>query len=400
MYVPLINRDTQNKRKVTFFPFLLKLFRFLDKYRFCPYDTGRVLAIMIRRHNNGDIEVGMGNNLTRFMIDKAVGRALREIRNRSKRELRNLVELGMYHAEGRFQSEFFRLAQQMLLDQDCPYYDAVFRVASTVDDAALKKLGVNVGFNAWTVGARRIREYEARHGCNVPWTIVFDLSPDSLPPEKINDTIQQGYSIGICCYFFRLGASADFPKWLPEIFSTYEDCGFVLFMKPEHVTNGVAQACRQAGNALCVVSYTKEQEPFYQSAVDVLLKERCLFGASIAYRESRSLEEIEHYKKLLKHYLPAFTFLVGEPDCEQETAEKVGFLVEEASLKPTLPTLFLDFYRDIARVDQIISSDTCYMEIGGSGGVRDNRLAPALYNIFEDTLTVLLKKMFPKTVNA
>ncbi|HWR22627.1 MAG TPA: hypothetical protein VN366_04040 [Feifaniaceae bacterium] len=342
----------------------------------------------------------MESNLVRFMIEKAVDRALSEIRNKSKRELRNLVELGMYHATGRFQSEFFGLAQQMLADQDCPYYDAVFRLANTVDDAVLKTFGINVGYNAWTAGAQRIREYEAVHGHNVPWTIVFDLSAASLPPENIDDTIRQGRSIGICCYFFRLESCADFPEWLPRILNAYGDCGFVLFLRPEQVTRAAAQGCRRAGNAMCVLSYTQERERLYQSAADILIKARSLLAASIAYGERRSLAWIKSYRQLPKEYLPALTFLVEEPGCEPETAQSVRSMMEEAAIHPTLPTLFVDLYRDIERVDRIISSDACYMEIGGSGGVKANRLAPALYNICEDTLAALLKKLFPKAAHA
>ena len=52
----------------------------------------------------------MQNNFTRMMIEVAVDKALGEIRKKSKRALRNLADIGMRYAEGRFQDEFFTIA--------------------------------------------------------------------------------------------------------------------------------------------------------------------------------------------------------------------------------------------------------------------------------------------------
>lgn len=53
----------------------------------------------------------MGKDITRVIIETTVRRALKDLRRFPKRTMRNLVDLALNFAKGRFQQEFF---------SDCP----------------------------------------------------------------------------------------------------------------------------------------------------------------------------------------------------------------------------------------------------------------------------------------
>ena len=61
------------------------------------------------------------NNITRMLIETFVKKGLRDIKSSPKRSIRNLVDLALHAAKGRFQQNFFKIAQTMLQNEDSPY---------------------------------------------------------------------------------------------------------------------------------------------------------------------------------------------------------------------------------------------------------------------------------------
>ncbi|HAE92634.1 MAG TPA: hypothetical protein DCG60_08345, partial [Tissierella sp.] len=118
----------------------------------------------------------MEDKLTKVMLEIAIERAFKEIELKSKRGIRNLVDLGAHFAKGRFQKDFYNIAQIMLENENSPYYKLVFNIVQNVDHNILKTFGINLGLNSWTYGAKKIRQYEEKKGYNVPWTIIFDFT--------------------------------------------------------------------------------------------------------------------------------------------------------------------------------------------------------------------------------
>lgn len=341
----------------------------------------------------------MAVNFSRFIIEKVVDRGLQEMRKNSKRELRNLVELGMFHAKGRFQNEFFGIAQKMLADQKSPYYDLAFGVAGGVETAALKKFGINLGYNAWTVGARRIREVEARTGCNVPWTIVFDLNEEAASPltsDEMKNIVSQARELGICSFMFLCDQRHDFDAWMSGLMSDFQDCVFFLFVNPADIRPEICAAFRKAGNGIPIVAYVQDEEALYQSAAELLRKQRCLYGSFLCYGENDPEPVLQHYTALTASAMPPVTFLLCNAICPEETMEKIQTFVEGMRLQPVYPTFFIDFYKDIAHVDSIISTDPSYLGIASDGGVYIEPGESPLASIRADGLVALLQRLLPK----
>ena len=95
----------------------------------------------------------------RMLVEGVIDRSLRAIRDDPRRGLRKLVDMGADCATGRLQKRFLRMAQDMLENEDSPYYDMVVSAAEAVDHHKIKTFGINFGWNCLTVGAGQIRDY-------------------------------------------------------------------------------------------------------------------------------------------------------------------------------------------------------------------------------------------------
>ena len=100
----------------------------------------------------------MSSDVSRLMVEVAVRQALK---NRSKqsfrRSLRTLVEYGEHYSSGPFQSNFFLVVQQMLRDDNHPYYQLAERAWTQVDNRYIEHFCLNIGYESWTRGAATIR---------------------------------------------------------------------------------------------------------------------------------------------------------------------------------------------------------------------------------------------------
>lgn len=341
----------------------------------------------------------MTGNFTRFIIEKAVDRALMEMKKNSKRELRNLVELGMFHSISGFQDLFYKTARRLLSDQNCPYYSVVFDMVANVDTPALKRFGINLGYNAWTAGVRRIREYEKQENCGVPWMLLFDMmekTPESLTQTEIRNILLQAREIGIYSYLFMCDNHNGLTPMISELLTEFQDCVFFVFLDPAAITSEVCIICRAAGNIMPVVAYTSEKSDAYISATALLKSERCLYGSFLRYGDGNTQELLDKYSSMTGAAMPPATFLLRGHSCTEETASLIQSFVEAMRTEPVYPTFFVDFYRDFAYVDTVISNRPEFFSVSANGGVCVSPYGNALGNIRIDDLLSLLRRLLPR----
>ena len=65
------------------------------------------------------------NDITRAIIDATVDRGLREIEEDPKRSIRKLADMGKQFSKGRFVQDLYTLFQELLRNDDSPYYTAI-----------------------------------------------------------------------------------------------------------------------------------------------------------------------------------------------------------------------------------------------------------------------------------
>ena len=344
----------------------------------------------------------ISRNFTRYIINKAVDRALHEMKQEKhvKRELRNIVELGLFHSKESYHRNFFSSVQQMLTDEQSPYYSLAFGAAEHINAHMLKTFGVNIGYNAWTIGAQRIREYERYAGCSVPWAIQFDFSGHSANPltlQEISGIIAQGRELGIYSFFFLCGGdSRDVWGWIGDLMSRFSDCVFVLFAKAQDIRPLDCSVFLEAGNGMPVVAYAPGEED-YQAVVGRFRKKRCLYSIYLEYGQKGVQQLLDSYTAQAQ-VMPPVTFLLRRNPCGEEDAAQMQDFVEAVRLQPQYPTFFVDFYRDVARVGSIISNDSSLLTIDGGGGVFITPGGTPAADIRRYELSALLKSLFPNPI--
>ena len=79
----------------------------------------------------------MQRDFKRISIENIVHKAFMDIEEDPRRGLRNLVDLGVNFAKGRFQKPFLRTIQNMLEDEDSAYYTLLEQLLKNTTPAHL-----------------------------------------------------------------------------------------------------------------------------------------------------------------------------------------------------------------------------------------------------------------------
>ena len=93
-------------------------------------------------------------DITRALIDTTVARAMVEMDADPKRSVRKLCDLGRQFSRGRFQNQIFAIFQDLLRNDESPYYQAIDFLLRSNDPEALRQFGINIGYNSFTYGAQ------------------------------------------------------------------------------------------------------------------------------------------------------------------------------------------------------------------------------------------------------
>lgn len=304
----------------------------------------------------------------RMMVETVIDETLKEIKKNSKRDVRRLVDLGQLYAKGKFQNEFFKVAHDMLENDESQYYDLVFNLANQVDNRCIKCFGENIGFNSWTIGAATIRKNERELGYNIPWIIFLNRlgeGEDALSEAQSANIILQGKEMGVYSYAFleRGSRLSD----LLDLFMRHNDCAFLLFIESEELSKDMAQKLRETGNVMVVINSSAEG---FDKNVQRLENEKNLYGVSFTYDDKTYGQILSwEWKNDLCSFHTPFLFFVRDNTCGEAAARAVENFVGEWNQKPSSPVFCLDLYSDIAHVDRIISTEDCYFEITRDGSV-------------------------------
>ena len=330
-------------------------------------------------------------DLNYAMVKTAVNKGIRDILDHPQRGIRNLVDLGEMFATGPFQQDFFALARKALTDPENRYYQLVEGIVHRSDPEVLTQFGMNLGYQCWTVNAKEIRRIESKQGFNVPWCILFELSPGHILAEGLlKETIRQGKALGIGSYFFLLRDSASLPAVL-QLIRTEPDCAFVLFTDPKAVSAQTADQLLAAANAWLLLDLTQGkgaaagesigEKPTGAAhgsaaeaaavsaeiaAIQILRDKRCLFGGYAPY--TRLTDDAKSLMARCEALGVSVLVLVGQKHRPVISSEEAAAFRQLRTRLP-VPVLPLDLYGDIAQVDRNISSEACFTLIQGDGTV-------------------------------
>ena len=169
-------------------------------------------------------------DVTRSVIRLELARAFRSMESNPKRTLRKLADLGKVCARGSVQKEIFGIFQQCLRYKDSPYFSVMQNLVRNVSAENLTTFGMNLGYNSWTDGAKKIRAKKDNEGILTSWIQILDLSQSEWTVENLNAFIDFWKTYGVCTYALLPSASFSENTFLPEVFQKQNDCAFLWFL--------------------------------------------------------------------------------------------------------------------------------------------------------------------------
>lgn len=332
--------------------------------------------------------------LARTIIETLIHKFFRDMENDPDRSIRNMIDLGMNFARGRFQREFFEALQRMLTNEQSAYYELVKNVVADTDHGKLQTFGMNLGFQACTLGADIIRRNEAKWNFNIPWTYHLMFGERGLSVEYLNKIVSEGKSLGT--YVYVLFPAGEVLKEHAALLREHEDCAFILLTSPESVLGGLMDQIGDISNLLVLVEYRPHGT---ETAAEKLRGHGLFYGIyeTCPSEDQSRLWEPSHLEQISR-LRAAFYVLMPERPCDFKEDEERERAVSFIRNQQEYPFLLIDFVSDIQKIDRVISSDSCAVAFDAEGNVHtDTReQQDSGYNIQNRTLFEILEMVTKK----
>ena len=177
-------------------------------------------------------------SITRAIIEATVERGLREVDEDPQRSIRKLTDMAKQFSNGRFIGEIYSIFQDLLRNEESPYYILIDHLLHHTSRKALKHFGVNLGYNSFTRGGKVIRGLEETSDFQVPWAISFihdSKKTGQITPEEINSIINQGLELGIFTYNIGIINGLSFINDMEPVFKAHPGCAFLTCLPDEEL---------------------------------------------------------------------------------------------------------------------------------------------------------------------
>ena len=327
-------------------------------------------------------------DLTRLLIENTVDRALRDMERDAHRSLRNLVDLALTFSKGTFERHFLTLCRSMLENETSPYYQLLDRALRTCDRQTLKTFGINVGYEACSKGARRIREIEAAQGFNVPWALTIQAGSQGLSRLYLQRLVTEGTELGIRVFLlqdFQLEQDV-----LEQLLREHPTCAFVVFTTGARGADwNLANLARFPNLLLSVDAHG----PLVLELCRALEEERMPYALHLDYSDETAatlpaqLEELQPLGSLL--------VLLYAQGASPETQQAAFPQVQNARTAHSYPFGLMELTQDLLAIDQVVSDDPCSLTFLADGQAVTPE-GPTAANIRSESLTQVLRKTLPK----
>lgn len=336
----------------------------------------------------------MEQSISRILVETAVKAALKNIKDSPERGIRNLVDMALQCSEGRFQRQFFSTAQTMLQNETSAYYGLVKDIVANTDTNRLLTFGMNLGYNACTIGARHIRENEKALRCNIPWTIALQIEPAcfSAKQPEYHRIIQQGEQLGV--YAWMLFSEND-PQALLRLAKAHSDSAFCIFCTAQDITADFVDQAAELYNIMLVVRYNDSAA----AACTVLRHHGLLYSLWYPYGQNEISSIINRNLFVSAQQLsPLFTVLLPKQHCPRSVQRLAHQAVQCARNEQVYRTILWEMHGDTCLIDSIISDDACsaYFDENGNLYTLFQQATGLPYNLFHTSLAEIFIGAFPK----
>lgn len=330
--------------------------------------------------------------MARAMIEPLVNKTMSDIQKDPERTLRNIIDLLLSFPNGRFSNDLFQIAQKMLTYEQSAYYVLIKKVVDFVNLENLKIFSLNVGYNACTFGAKKIRENIQNFNCVIPWILFINTDDTEQSLDNISRIITEAKQLGI--YIFALFGKNVVSDLMRQVYEYNSDCAFIAFTDAEYIKDDIISKYDHIYNIL--ISINNDSKDFLADAIKILNKYKKIYSAHIYYNDKNKSEVLlESRLKDLENFSTSFLFCVPSLKCSAETFEYFKNETRKIRDSQKYSYVVMDIFDDTVKIDKMISGNSSEIVILNDGtiAVSDSIIKNTEYNINTNSLIDIVKKL-------
>ena len=335
----------------------------------------------------------------------------------------NLVKLatrGSTLFKGVFPKQNFEAFKEAAADKDNIWRQYVLGLLNDIDRNIVEEMAMALGVDAALYGTKAVRANREKYHCNVPFIILFDPTSacnlkckgcwaaeygykQSLTNEEMQSIVTQGKEMGTHFYMLTGGEPLIRKNDIIELARNNQDAGFVIYTNATLVDQKFCNDLKEVGNVALALSLegTEESNDWRRGdgaykrtieAMDLLKKNKCLFGVSICYTR-KNIEFVtsdEFFDMIIEKgakYSLMFNYMPVGHDADKElipTPEQreymYNWLRKVRNSKTGKPIFVMDFQNDAEYVGGCIAGGRNYFHINSAGDIE-----PCVFIHYSDT---------------
>lgn len=315
----------------------------------------------------------MKKDITRAIIDATIDRGLREIYEDPRRSIRKFADLGRQFNKARFTKNLYDIFQDLLRNDDSPYYVAIEHLLQYTSRRNLKDFGINIGYNSFTKGGKIIRSLDEKKGFHAPWDLIIRLDPESktgITPSDLIPFIAAGRKYGVFSYAIRLENGLEYFEDLLKVFITYDDCAFFFILPDVEISEEYMPLISSCSNLIYFL-------PAFGDSCGTnshMLKKKQVWTGLYAYYDESDTESTISDDSMWD-YIPqecSFLLFIAKDGVSNECIETAASRIRQMRISPTVPLFLFDLYGDSMQIQRLISGKEYFYEILSDGSVHTN----------------------------
>lgn len=210
--------------------------------------------------------------LMRLAIDSVVGRTIPNLKIDRNRGIRSLVDLGTHFASSEQQKNIFTKLQKIAHSPKNPYNALLLRAVNESDAEIIRRVGVNLGYTAFTCGTGIIRQNSKKWGTPFPWILLLDCLDCSA--EQLAGMLREGETYGIFNYIVLIRCKKDF-NMLTTLTSQFSESTFWAVMSSDFADEQICHTIKERKNVVAIVEVNAPEDA---SKLHILKTNALLFG--------------------------------------------------------------------------------------------------------------------------
>lgn len=306
------------------------------------------------------------HRLIRRTINIAVSKAIEDMKSNTNRNIRNLIDLGLFFSTSENQKEFFSTAQKVITNPKNPYNPLVKRIISDVNNDTIKKVGLNLGYSSLIYGANKLKKGQDYLGVSIPWLLIFDINESNADFfNQMEHFIREGRELGIYSYIACPHKKDDILT-ICEIAKHFDECLFIVKVSSSLISLQTAESLGKIHNTMISVQimgtdFNCESD---KNAFQLLKQNRCLYGFHVSYNEDtmKQLTTPEYIRSAigLGNLFGVYIAENGVSDTCRDAVYSFAYNVRGENGQPLVT---MEWFRDMRFISEKILSGDGYMAI-------------------------------------